>query len=139
MCIRDSYMECQSKYGGSTAVWEYFTEMFDYLPIAAVIDSEVFCVHGGLSPLIETIKEIEELDRFREIPHEGPFSDLMWSDPDLENPGFTMSSRGAGYLFGEEVVNRFLALNKIEHIVSCLLYTSPSPRDGLLSRMPSSA
>jgi serine/threonine-protein phosphatase PPG1 len=48
-----------------------------------------------------------------EIPHEGPFADLMWSDPDPDNPGFTMSSRGAGYMFGRDVVDRFLHENNM--------------------------
>lgn len=65
--------------------------MFDFMPIGCIIDNEHFCVHGGLSPYIETIDEIEKLDRFQEIPHEGAFTDLMWSDPDLDNPGFTLS------------------------------------------------
>jgi serine/threonine-protein phosphatase PPG1 len=57
------------------------------------------------------------LNRVQEIPHEGPFADLMWSDPDEQNPGFTLSSRGAGYMFGEDVVERFLELNGCTHII----------------------
>jgi diadenosine tetraphosphatase ApaH/serine/threonine PP2A family protein phosphatase len=85
-------MECQNKYG-NTNVWEYFTDMFDYLPISCIIDQDMFCVHGGLSPSIETIEEISKLNRVQEIPHEGAFADLMWSDPDTDNPGFTLSPR----------------------------------------------
>ncbi len=56
-------MECQTKYS-STTVWEMYTDMFDYMPIGCIIDNEHFCVHGGLSPYIETIDDIEKLDRF---------------------------------------------------------------------------
>lgn len=110
------YVECQTKYG-STGVWQCVTDMFDYLPIAALIDEQIYCVHGGLSPYIETIKEIQEIKRIQEIPHEGPFADIMWSDPDADNPGFTLSARGAGYLFGEDVFEKFLELNKVTHFI----------------------
>ena len=86
--------------------------MFDYLPLAAVVKQDIFCVHGGLSPSIETISEISKIDRFKEIPHEGAFTDLMWSDPSDDNKGFTVSSRGAGYLFGIQIVEKFLHINK---------------------------
>jgi serine/threonine-protein phosphatase 2A catalytic subunit len=85
-----------------------FTDVFDYIPISAIIENEIFCVHAGLSPTLQHIGDIKEIHRFIEIPHEGPFADLMWSDPDQDNSGFTMSSRGAGYMFGQDVVERFL-------------------------------
>jgi len=52
------------------------------LILAAVIDNKVFCVHGGLAPSIMTIDEIKTINRFQEIPHDGPMCDLLWSDPD---------------------------------------------------------
>lgn len=110
------HLECQRKYGTAT-VWQCVTDMFDYLPIAALIDKQIFCVHGGLSPAIETVKEIAEIKRFQEIPHEGPLADIMWSDPDAENLGFTLSARGAGYIFGEDVFERFLHLNDVTHFI----------------------
>ena len=52
------------------------------MPIAAIIEGKVFCVHGGLSPLVSTVNQIRLINRKQEIPHEGAFCDLMWSDPD---------------------------------------------------------
>lgn len=75
------YDECISKYG-SASVWHRLTDLFDYLPIAAVVDQSVFCVHGGLSPHLPHVAHIELIDRVREIPQDGgPLADLMWSDP----------------------------------------------------------
>ena len=51
------YDECLRKYGSSN-VWKYCTEIFDLLILAAVIDNKVFCVHGGLTPKIQTIGEV---------------------------------------------------------------------------------
>ena len=70
-------------------------EVFDLLPIGALVDGEVLCVHGGLSPEMKTIDQIRTLERNMEVPHEGPFCDLMWSDPDNIDT-FVMSNRGAG-------------------------------------------
>jgi len=110
------YTECVRKYG-STNVWHYFTDMFDYLTLSVVIDDRIFCVHGGLSPSIHSIDQIKILDRYREIPHEGPMADLVWSDPDPDKDEFAISPRGAGYTFGGLVVKKFLEINKMEHIL----------------------
>ncbi|KAI1143121.1 serine/threonine-protein phosphatase PP2A catalytic subunit [Hypoxylon sp. FL0543] len=110
------YTECSRKYGNAN-VWHYFTDMFDFLTLSVVINDQIFCVHGGLSPSIHSIDQIKIIDRFREIPHEGPMADLVWSDPDPERDEFSLSPRGAGYTFGARVVKKFLAVNGMNHIL----------------------
>ena len=67
---------------GNTNVWKYYTDVFNYLPVTAVIENSFFCLHGGLSPFIETLDNIRKLSRVGEVPNEGPMCDLLWSDPD---------------------------------------------------------
>ena len=62
------YDECFRKYGSSN-VWKIFTDLFDYFPITALVENSIFCLHGGLSPMIETIDQVRELNRFQEVPH----------------------------------------------------------------------
>jgi len=108
------YDECIRKYGNSNP-WKYCVDVFDYLCIAAVVDSKVLCIHGGLSPEIRTIDQIRTIDRKMEIPHEGAFCDLMWSDPeDIDT--WSMSPRGAGWIFGSRVTDEFNQINDIELI-----------------------
>ncbi|KAF1348531.1 Metallo-dependent phosphatase-like protein [Delphinella strobiligena] len=75
----------------------------------------VLCVHGGLSPLIDTIDKIRIIDRKQEVPHEGAMCDLLWSDPD-EIDGWGLSPRGAGFLFGADIVKHFNHKNDISLI-----------------------
>ena len=75
----------------------------------------ILCVHGGLSPLIETIDRIRLLDRKQEVPHEGAMCDLLWSDPD-EIEGWGLSPRGAGFLFGADIVRHFNHNNDLSMI-----------------------
>jgi len=106
------YDECMKKYS-SANVWRYCTEVFDYLALAAVIDGKVFCVHGGLSPSINTVDDLKSINRKQEVPHEGPMCDLLWSDPE-EIQGWSVSPRGAGWLFGGDIVSKFNHNNRIE-------------------------
>ena len=106
--------EIVRKYGNSNP-WSYCIEVFDLLPIGAVIDGEVLCLHGGLSPEIRTIDQIRTIERNVEIPHDGPFCDLMWSDPDnIET--WVLSNRGAGWLFGSKVTKEFNHINGLQLI-----------------------
>ncbi|KPJ15972.1 Serine/threonine-protein phosphatase 4 catalytic subunit [Papilio machaon] len=91
------YDECLRKYGSIT-VWRYCTEIFDYLSLSAIIDGRIFCVHGGLSPSIQTLDQIRTIDR------------------KLHTQGWGVSPRGAGYLFGSDVVAQFNVSNDIDMI-----------------------
>lgn len=99
------YDECVRKYG-SANVWKLFTDLFDYLPLTALVQNHVFCLHGGLSPSIDTLDHVRQLDRVQEVPHEGPMCDLLWSDPD-ERSGWGISPRGAGFTFGQDISEQF--------------------------------
>ena len=108
------YDECQQKYGNANP-WKYCCPVFDYLTIAALIDGKVLCVHGGLSPEVRTLDQIRTIVRNLEIPHEGAFCDLMWSDPE-EIDSWQVSPRGAGWLFGNRVTAEFVKVNGLQLI-----------------------
>ncbi|KAL0276124.1 UNVERIFIED_CONTAM: hypothetical protein PYX00_003770 [Menopon gallinae] len=108
------YDECQSKYGNANA-WKYCCRVFNFLTVAALIDEQVLCVHGGLSPDIHTLDEIRAIERNREIPHKGAFTDLVWSDPD-DIETWSISPRGAGFLFGSKVTHEFMHINSLKLI-----------------------
>ena len=69
------YDECLRKYG-SVNVWRYCTEIFDYLSLSSIIEDKIFCVHGGLSPSINTLDQIRVIDRKQEVPHDGAMCDV---------------------------------------------------------------
>ncbi|KAH0795705.1 Serine/threonine-protein phosphatase ppe1 [Histomonas meleagridis] len=100
---------------GHPGPYKMCNEIFDYLPIAALIDGKLFCVHGGLSPDIRAIEQIGIYERRKEIPSSGPISDLCWSDPD-EIDGWGISQRGAGYLFGRNPTQEFIHNNNLKII-----------------------
>jgi diadenosine tetraphosphatase ApaH/serine/threonine PP2A family protein phosphatase len=102
------YTEAQLHYGHA-GVWSLCNEMFDLLPVAALIDNRVFSVHGGLSPEIPVIEKISLIPRNEELPASGPICDLCWSDPEDLPPGsgWQRNQRGAGWLFGADQVKAF--------------------------------
>lgn len=108
------YDECIKKYGTSN-VWKYCTDLFDYLALAAIVDNSIFCVHGGLSPSIHTLDQIKEINRKQEVPRDGAMCDLLWSDPEIIDDWDT-SPRGAGFIFGETQVTRFNRENETDII-----------------------
>ena len=105
------YDECIKKYNNAN-VWKSFTELFNLLPLAAIVDKKIFCLHGGLSPEIKTLDQIRELDRKKDIPNAGAMCDLLWSDPE-ERTGWGVSPRGAGYIFGADISKKFLSTNDL--------------------------
>eukprot|EP00416_Gambierdiscus_australes_P032798 CAMPEP_0171091218 /NCGR_PEP_ID=MMETSP0766_2-20121228/32299_1 /TAXON_ID=439317 /ORGANISM="Gambierdiscus australes, Strain CAWD 149" /LENGTH=314 /DNA_ID=CAMNT_0011549293 /DNA_START=88 /DNA_END=1032 /DNA_ORIENTATION=- len=105
------YDECARKYNSQSA-WKYFTDLFDYLPLTALVENKVFTQHGGLSPNIEVLDDVRKIDRVQEVPHEGPMCDLLWSDPD-DRLGWGVSPRGAGYTFGQDISEKFNHANSL--------------------------
>jgi diadenosine tetraphosphatase ApaH/serine/threonine PP2A family protein phosphatase len=83
--------------------------------MTALVAGKIFCLHGGLSPSIDTLDVARALERVQEVPHEGPMCDLVWSDPD-QRPGWGISPRGAGYTFGVDVTKHFNHTNGLDLI-----------------------
>uniref|UniRef100_A0A674MW32 protein-serine/threonine phosphatase n=1 Tax=Takifugu rubripes TaxID=31033 RepID=A0A674MW32_TAKRU len=81
-------------------------------PVRLPPPHRIFCLHGGLSPSIDTLDHIRALDRLQEVPHEGPMCDLLWSDPD-DRGGWGISPRGAGYTFGQDISETFNHANRL--------------------------
>ena len=82
------------------------------LPMAALINNKIYCVHGGLSPSIKLVDQVALFERRSEIPSSGPISDICWSDPD-EIEGWGLNQRGAGWLFGQKPTKEFCHNNKL--------------------------
>ncbi|EGR33480.1 protein phosphatase 2 catalytic alpha isoform, putative [Ichthyophthirius multifiliis] len=108
------YDECVRKFGNYN-VWNYFTESFHFLPITALIEGQIFCLHGGLSPTVDNLDQIRQIDRIQDIPSEGSMCDLLWSDPD-DRAGWGISSRGAGFTFGQDMSEQFNYVNNTKLI-----------------------
>ncbi|XP_034662227.1 serine/threonine-protein phosphatase 2B catalytic subunit 1 isoform X2 [Drosophila subobscura] len=114
--------ECIIKY--SDSIYEACMEAFDCLPLAALLNQQFLCIHGGLSPEIFTLDDIKTLNRFREPPAYGPMCDLLWSDPledfgnEKTNEFFSHNSvRGCSYFFSYSACCEFLQKNNLLSIV----------------------
>ena len=66
-------------------VYEMFLESFDSMPLAAIVNNDYLCMHGGISPLLTDAEDINKIKRFAEPPLSGLFCDLLWSDPVDDN------------------------------------------------------
>lgn len=104
--------DCSKQYG-NIFPWTKCMEVFDCLPVAALIDEEILCVHGGLSPEIRTLDQIRLIPRRLEVPPSGSFADLMWSDPEQSVTEWAPSTRGAGWVFGYKPTKEFCQLNQL--------------------------
>jgi len=100
------YDECKRAYG--LKVWKQFNDLFNCLPVAAVVDEKIFCVHGGLSPSLRALDQIQEYRRPCDVPDVGLVCDFLWADPDSCTQGWAESERGVSYVFGADVVAKFL-------------------------------
>ncbi|KAG3116770.1 hypothetical protein PI124_g4707 [Phytophthora idaei] len=118
--------ECRVKYGIS--VYYHFLSCFQSMPVAAMLSTsrgKIMCLHGGLSPELNTIEDIQAMDRRREIPTTGLLCDLLWSDPktphsremgtdvDTQPVWEPNQARGCSYYFNAAALFEFLTSNKL--------------------------
>uniref|UniRef100_A0A5S6R554 Serine/threonine-protein phosphatase n=1 Tax=Trichuris muris TaxID=70415 RepID=A0A5S6R554_TRIMR len=99
------YEECAARY--SIRLYMHFQRVFDCLPVAALIDNRIFCMHGGLSPHLVDFDQIRMCKRPMEIPDDGLLNDLLWADPKRGIKGWRSSARNQGCEFGADVVESF--------------------------------
>ncbi|KAJ9462150.1 Serine/threonine-protein phosphatase [Diplonema papillatum] len=109
------YDECKRRY--SLRLWKQFTELFNCIPLAAVISERVFCCHGGLSPELSLLTQISKLLRPSDVGDAGLACDLLWSDPDDSLVGWGDNERGVSVTFGQDVLCDFLSKHKLDLVV----------------------
>ena len=109
------YDECKRRY--NVRIWKSFTELFNYLPVAAIIDDKILCMHGGLSPELKNIQNIADITRPTDIPDTGLLCDLLWSDPDKDAVEYDENDRGVSVIFGEKIVQDFNKKNDLDLII----------------------
>ena len=89
-------------------LWKTFTDCFNCLPVAAIVDEKIFCCHGGLSPDLQSMEQIRRIMRPTNVLDQGLLSDLLWSDRDKDTMGWVMNNHGVSFTFGAEVAAKFL-------------------------------
>ena len=109
------YDECKRRY--NVKLWKSFTDLFNCLPVAALIDDKILCMHGGLSPDLKNIQNIQDISRPTDIPDQGLLCDLLWSDPDKDAIEYDENDRGVSVIFGEKVVTDFNKKNDLDLII----------------------
>jgi len=109
------YDECKSRF--SLKIWKLFNDCFNCLPLGAIIEDKILCIHGGLSPDLKSLEQIRRIVRPTEIPDTGLLCDLLWADPDPEAQGWQENDRGVSFTFGGDVVEAFLRRHEFDLIV----------------------
>ncbi|OAD72803.1 hypothetical protein PHYBLDRAFT_20709 [Phycomyces blakesleeanus NRRL 1555(-)] len=100
------YDECKRR--TNTKIWKTFVDAFNTLPIAGLVAGKIFCVHGGLSPSLNSMDDVRNLARPTDVPEYGLLNDLVWSDPSDTALDWEDNERGVSYCFGKKIVNEFL-------------------------------
>ncbi|RID70790.1 hypothetical protein BRARA_C02774 [Brassica rapa] len=116
-------LECIERMGESDGIWAWtrFNQLFNHLPLAALIENKIICMHGGIGRSISTVEQIEKIERPITMDAGSlVLMDLLWSDP-TENDsieGLRPNARGPGLVtFGPDRVTEFCKKNKLQLII----------------------
>lgn len=113
--------ECLYKY--DQEIYSLFCELFDTLPISGIINKKFIAFHGGISPKLKTLSDLNKINRFKEPPNSGLIIDILWSDPIdnetglLEDDFVYNEQRGCSFVYGGEALNRFLSENGLLSVI----------------------
>ena len=108
------YDECKRRY--NIKLWKTFTDCFNWLPVATIVDEKIFCMHGGLSPELSNMEQIRRIMRPTDVPDTGLLWDLLWSDPEKDLSGWEENDRGVSFVFGPDIVSTFLKKHDLDLI-----------------------
>lgn len=106
--------ECKRRY--SVCLWKQFSDTFNCMPVAALVERRILCMHGGLSPELKSLDQIRRILRPTDVPDSGLICDLLWADPG-HTPGWGENDRGVSYTFGEDILQS--ALNAFDLDLVC--------------------
>ena len=96
--------ECKRRY--NIRIWKIFSDCFNWLPISALVNERILCMHGGLSPDLQNLNNIKQIIRPTEVPDKGLLCDLLWSDPEKDAEDWAPNSRGISVLFNEDLIEK---------------------------------
>jgi len=106
--------ECKRRF--SVKLWKTFSDAFNCMPAAALVAKSILCMHGGLSPELRSLDQIRAIARPQDVPEDGLYADLLWSDPSPRNRGWEPNDRGVSFTFGADVVRDFLRTHHLDLI-----------------------
>ena len=103
-------------------IYELMMDVFDSMPISAVVDDKYLAMHGGISPEILKIDDINKVDRFKEVPLDGMMCDLLWADPMKDDQAIRgkfvpNKDRDCSYYFGKKPTKQLLEKNQLQSII----------------------
>ena len=112
--------ECEERY--DTELFELFTNVFEWIPLAAKINNCVFCVHGGIAQELELADDVDDVERPVSDPlyHEpvrALVAEMLWSDPKADVSGYQANTRGVGHLFGPDVCKEWMETSDVKMLV----------------------
>lgn len=105
-----------TKVYGNATVWQQINDVFSFLPICAIINHSIFCVHGGISSSIQSYEQLLTLRKSNLSPDDA-IMDFLWSDPTCKTKLYQNSGRGKGHEYGIDVTKEFLSRIKCQRII----------------------
>ncbi|VDO23840.1 unnamed protein product [Haemonchus placei] len=110
--------ECLMHLGeNGETIWAMFQRCFNNLPVSALVATKILCMHGGLSPSLDSLDDVRNTSKPVRNPFRGVINDMLWADPDLNILDWRTSSRGSGFAFGSHVIDDFCERFGVELIV----------------------